>query len=145
MRTRIICIGNSLFSPDSAGPKVYGQLTDMNLPANTELIDGGLGGLNLLPFLEHTDLVIFIDAVSGFLDSNGVIVIENPAKFLQQTEEYGHDAGLSYLLQVAPAVIDTPIPKVLLIGIEGIADSQLCREAAHRCLQYIRANNTITT
>lgn len=143
MRTRIICIGNCLFSPDSAGPKTYELLADTHLPAETELVDGGLGGLNLLRYLEYTDLVIFIDAVSGFLDSSGVLLIDNPAITLQQDEDYGHDAGLSYLLRVAPDVIDTPMPKVLLIGIEGRADNQLCRQAADRCLQYIHENSSI--
>jgi hydrogenase maturation protease len=137
MRTRIICIGNSLFSADSAGPKVYGVLADMALPADTELVDGGLAGLKLLPYLEYTDLVIFIDAVSGFLGKDGVVVVEDPVYSLHQDKEYGHHAGLSYLLQVAPAVIDSPMPKVLLIGIEGAADKDLCFEAAHCCLQYM--------
>ena len=132
--TRIICIGNLLYPPDSAGPKVFKLLSQQHLPEHIELVDGGLGGLNLLPCLEGVKRVIFVDAIEGFLCHPGVKVMTLPSRDIT-TDSYNHDAGLSYLLAVAPRVIDSAMPECFLVGIEGDPDEFFCRQAAMRCLE----------
>lgn len=135
-KTRIICIGNSLFDPDSAGPHVHRLLSQESLPHCVELIDGGLGGLNLLRFLEHIDNVIFIDAIKGFRTSPGITMVPLPNPKLA-VHGYDHNAGISYLTTIAPQVLDCPMPECLLLGIEGAPTGHLCREAAELCLELI--------
>jgi hydrogenase maturation protease len=136
MHARIVCIGNRLFAPDSAGPQVYDLLSELALPACVELVDGGLGGLNLLPFLERTDMVVFIDAVTGFAKAPGLVLVD-PREFDLPAGGYDHDAGLAYLLQAAPHVLDHPLPEIRLVGIEGSPTPELCRQAASACLDLI--------
>ena len=138
MHARILCIGNRLFAPDSAGPLVFDLLADRRLPPQVEVVDGGLGGLNLLSCLESTDLVVFVDAVTGFRKTPGVIILD-PLQAITPDSRYDHDAGLAYLLQAAPHVLDDALPAMLLVGIEGEPTPALCIEACDTCLALISA------
>ncbi len=63
-RTAVIGIGNILMSDDGAGIFALRELEKRyNWPDNLELIDGGTKGLELLPFVEDRDRLLFIDAV----------------------------------------------------------------------------------
>jgi hydrogenase maturation protease len=136
-RDRIICLGNRYFHPDSAGPMVYDILARRSLPENTERIDGGLAGLDLLPFLENVGRVIFVDSVVGFLAKPGIVVIDDPSNALRPELDYGHNAGLAYLLRAARTVLETPMPHISLIGIEGLPTDAICEKAADHCLQLL--------
>lgn len=138
IHTRILCIGNRFVVPDSAGPLVHDLLAGGPLPAGVELVDAGLGGLRLLPLLEQTGLVIFVDAVSGFRDTQGVVVAD-PLESPLPAGPYDHDAGLGYLLEAAPHVLEGGLPEMVLVGIEGAPTPECCREAAATCLAFIEA------
>ncbi len=138
MHTRILCIGNRFFSPDSAGPKVFDFLSRRPLAPGVELVDGGLGGLRLLSCLEQTEMVIFVDAVAGFRHSPGIVVV-NPLKTGLPDCAYDHDAGLAYLLQAAPHVLDGALPEIVLVGIEGTPTDDRCRQAGDICLALATA------
>lgn len=141
MHARILCIGNSFFAPDTAGPLVFDLLSRRPLPAEVELVDGGLAGLNLLPFLEQTELVVFVDAVAGFRDTPGIVVI-NSLESPPPSSRYDHDAGLAYLLAVAPHVLDGVLPELVLVGIEGLPTPARCRQAADICLSLVASGQT---
>jgi len=132
MHTRIVCIGNRLFEPDAAGPKVYDLLAGEELPTDVELVDGGLGGLRLLSILEKTDTVIFVDAVEGFRETPGMILIDPLAADIPAAR-YDHEAGLAYLLRAAPHILEDGLPEILLVGIEGSPTPEFCRQAARTC------------
>ncbi|WP_419176554.1 hypothetical protein [Desulfosediminicola sp.] len=136
MRIRIICIGNRFFQPDSGGPRVHDILLGMEFPAAVECIDGGLHGLNLLLLLEDVDHVIFVDSVKGFLPeevNEGVVIVEDPVFDLEYQENHDHNSGLAYLLRTAPLVVESAMPGIYLIGVEGFPSSRLCEEAARKC------------
>ena len=137
MRIRIICIGNRFHQRDSGGPRVYDILSTLQLPAGVELFDGGLSGLNLLGLLEDVDYVIFVDSVEDFLPDTGVVVVKNPVDELEYQEFHDYTSGLAYLLRSAPYALDSPMPRVYLVGLEGAVESGLSQEAAGRCLQLI--------
>lgn len=129
---RIICIGNRLVEADCAGPAVYDRLQLSDRPDDLEIIEGGLAGLNLLPFLERGGRVVFVDAVSGF-GSKGSIVVLDQETLLQQTSApvYGHGAGLPYLLAVLPHVCEGQLPEeITLIGLEGMCSREVIDRAA---------------
>jgi hydrogenase maturation protease len=136
MNTRIICIGNRFIESDSAGPKVCDILLRLPLPDRVQVIDGGLAGLNLLRFLEGTELVIFVDTVMGFRSGPGIIVI-NTFNTLQIDSNYDHNTGIAYLLRIAPQVITGKLPEMVLIGIQGEPDASLCNRAARMCLEIV--------
>ena len=138
--TRIICIGNGYIAGDSAGSAVFKELQQTHIPPEIQLIEGGLAGLNLLPFLEHTKRIIFVDNVSGYDEEGAVIVLdEQEVKAAAGNDQYGHDAGLPYVLNVAPQVCEGPPPQTIkLVGIEGIHNEESIRKAAALSLKLAR-------
>lgn len=130
MATRIVCVGNRYVRGDDFGPRVYDCLAAGPRPATVEIVDGGLGGLGLLRYLEDSRRVVFVDAVAGFRATRGVVVLDGAEVARQCTGGFDHAAGLPYLLHVMPAVLDSPPPAVTLIGHEGAADARTVRAAA---------------
>jgi len=126
---RIICIGNRYVPEDAAGSQVYERLLQDALPSDVQVIDGGLAGLNLLPFIEGAERVVFVDSVSGF-GENGIVVLKAADVAAAAESGYGHAAGLAYLLRVLPDVCDGTVPHILLVGIEGQPNKNTIAQAA---------------
>lgn len=135
MGARIICVGNRQVRGDDFGPRVYDCLAAQAVPAAVEVVDGGLGGLDLLHFLEDGRSVVFVDAVAGFAAPGGLVLLGGAEVARQCTGGFDHAAGLPYLLRVMPAVLDSPPPVVKVIGHEGAASAQAVRDAARLALR----------
>ncbi|NOZ23282.1 MAG: hydrogenase maturation protease [Planctomycetes bacterium] len=132
---RIICIGNRYASDDQAGPKVYDRLAEMELPRGIEVIDGGLGGLDLLRFVEGAERVVFADTVEGFGRPGEVVALDPQKAEFGVSAAYDHSAGLAYLLRVLPEVCDGAVPDVFIVGIEVPPNRQAVAAAAEKCLE----------
>ncbi len=139
MKNKIICIGNRLIENDRAGLLVYDLLATVRMPPHTELIEGGISGLNLLCFLEHAGTVVFVDTVSGFTNPGGVVVLnKTQIKSACPKPHYGHDAGIAYVLEVLPGVCDAPLPReIFLVGLEGPTRKSAIEHAARLSLSLI--------
>ncbi len=133
MKGSIICIGNRFIAEDTAGVQVFDRLQDMvSLPAEVEIIEGGMAGLNLLPLLEQGGRVVFVDAVSGFTQPGEIVVLKTREIVnTLDTTHFDHEAGLAYLLAVLPKVCDGDVPKeIVLVGLEGECTAEMIDEAA---------------
>lgn len=137
----IICIGNRFNDEDAAGLAVYDNLKERDLGTEVEVIEGGIAGLNLLPYLEQGGRIIFVDAVRNITDSGQVAILsEKEIVSTLSHKHYGHEAGLPYLLSVFPRVCDGPLPEdIFLVGIEGEYSSKTIETAA--CWSYELALN----
>lgn len=133
MKGFIICIGNRFVREDAAGLAVLASLQEMeSLPVQIELVEGGLAGLNLLPWLEQGGRIVFVDAVCGFA-LPGEIVLFNQQEIISTLGEYhfDHGAGLAYLLTVLPKVCDGDLPEeIVLVGLEGECTTETIERAA---------------
>ncbi len=117
--TRIICVGNRLVESDNVGPRVYDCLARRDMPGDVSLIDGGLMGLDLLRFVEGVRRVVFVDALHGFAARGRPVVLDHSAALAERPARYGHDDGLAYLLRMLPAVCDSDLPEISLVGAES--------------------------
>ncbi len=91
---KIICIGNRFIYPDNFGIKIYEKLKQ-NAPKDIDVIEGGLGGLNLALHFETDEPVLVVDHGVGF---------EKRLFFLQELstdfiKEYNHKNAFYYLLK----------------------------------------------
>ena len=141
---RIICIGNSLVAQDSAGFRVFLRLAARELPADVELIDGGLCGLDLIRFVEGAERVVFVDAVSGVARPGETVTLDAAQVSALAQVSYGHEAGLPYLLRLLPAACDGPIPPITLVGLEGEFAAQGIEEAASLALAIAAQGSSVT-
>ena len=91
---KIICIGNRFSYPDNFGILIYEKLIKIDL--DYEIIEGGIGGMNLLPHFETNDkILIIIDYAQNF-DKN--ILTKKDIEQIELTE-YNHSTAFLYLLK----------------------------------------------
>ena len=91
---KIICIGNRFVYPDSFGMEIYDILQKQDIE-NVEIIEGGLGGLNLALYFDTTESILIIDHGVGF-DKN--ILSLDEIKRTKKISRYDHDTALYYLI-----------------------------------------------
>jgi len=116
--TVIICVGNRHMNDDDLGPRVYDSLARREIPGDVSLIDGGLMGLNLLGIVEGAGRVVFIDVLQGFAPPGRPVVLDRASALEERPASYGHNGGLTYLLRMLPAVCQSDLPEIALIGAE---------------------------
>ena len=90
---RVICIGNRFYYPDNFGILVYEKLKEMNV--DFEVVEGGVGGLSLMPYFEDDAKILIIDYAKGF-DKN-ILTKKDIDKI--PLDEYNHSTALLYLLK----------------------------------------------
>ena len=137
IRARIICVGNSLVAEDAVGIHVLAELRTRSLDVNVHLVEGRLGGLDLLPYFEECSRVVLVDRVTGFGQPGEVVRLEAGDLVAVGASPELHSGGLLYLLKALPFLGITPLPDICLIGIEGEGDEAAVRLAADRALEAV--------
>ncbi|MCX7172962.1 MAG: hydrogenase maturation protease [Proteobacteria bacterium] len=132
--TSIICVGNRYVAGDDVGCRVFDHLRSTATPPDIEVIDGGLCGLDLLGLMEGRRRVVFADAVVGLIEPGGIVVLDREQVALYAVN-YGHSAGLPYLLHMLPHTCRPPWPEIALVGVEGAANEAMVRALAKRCME----------
>ena len=61
-RLTLLGLGNELMGDDGVGVHVVRALGEQTLPDDVELIDAGVGGLNLLNVIEQAEAILAVDA-----------------------------------------------------------------------------------
>jgi hydrogenase maturation protease len=115
----LIGLGNILMRDDGVGVHAVRYIQSHRMvPPGLEIVEGGTTGLDLLPFIEGRDRVLFIDAVN-FNETPGFIkVLKNeaiPAFF--NTKDSLHHLGLADVLAAA-RLLDILSKDIRLIGIQ---------------------------
>ena len=90
---RVICIGNRFYYPDNFGILIYEKLKEMDL--DFEVVEGGVGGLSLMPYFEDDAKILIIDYAKGF-DKN--ILTKKDIDEIP-LNEYNHSTAFLYLLK----------------------------------------------
>ncbi|WP_459978234.1 hypothetical protein [Nautilia lithotrophica] len=89
----MICIGNRFAYPDNFGILIYEKLKNIKID-NTQIIEGGVGGMSLIPYFEDNDKILIID----YGITNKKILTNKDIKNIELTE-YNHSTALLYLLK----------------------------------------------
>ncbi len=133
----ILCVGNRYCAEDSFGPQVYDYLFENTLSPSIAIVDAGLAGIDLLRHFEESDRVVIIDSVSGFGTPGELCSIGYDELSDCEAVEYGHSAGLHYLLLCLPELGLIPKVEVTVIGLNGIADKFNIAAAASLALETL--------
>jgi len=115
---KIICIGNRYISPDGAALWLYDEAIKKSWPKNIEWIEGGLGGLNLMPHFETDDDCLLIDYMPSKKHAETLSLEE---VLTHQPKSYDHSSAFYYLLQSLPHVLDA-LPPVTLMACNPESD-----------------------
>jgi hydrogenase maturation protease len=134
-KCRIICVGNSLVAADAVGLLVFNELRSRSCCNQVEIINGGLGGLDLLPFFYDCDTVILVDRVVGFAEPGAVVRLGWNILCADWQGGYSPSSELLYLLKSLPFLGVSPMPSVCMIGIEGAGEGETIKRAADMALE----------
>jgi hydrogenase maturation protease len=144
MVSRVICAGSRLDPRDDVGPRVYDLLSARPLPPGLELVDGGLSGLDLLPFVEGAERVVFVDAAFDGPPDLPFSVISGARVAAIADRRYGHAAGLPYLLRVLPHVCEGLAPEVFVVGVSPGASEDAVAEAGRVAVRLAAGVEAVT-
>jgi hydrogenase maturation protease len=114
MKARVIACGNPLMGNDGAGPSVLSLLAREH--PGVDAVDGGNGGLGLIPLMEGYDRIVIVDATSGIGRMGEIRVFRHiPADGIPSLSL--HELGIGEALALARAL--GIAPEVIVVGIEG--------------------------
>lgn len=117
--TLVLGIGNLLLQDEGLGVRALERLTqDYCVPSTIQAVDGGVMGLDLLPYLEALPTLLVIDAVQTGQPPGTLVRLEGdaiPAALALKMSM--HQAGLQELLATSRLQGTLP-PKVVLWGME---------------------------
>ena len=117
----LIGLGSLLMRDEGVGVHLVRALEERyELPPELEVVDGGTAGLDLLPFIEGRDRVLFVDAVNFGREPGFIGVLENqeiPAIFPAKASL--HHLGLMDVLAAAE-LLDVAPREICLIGIQPL-------------------------
>jgi len=91
---RIICIGNRFYYPDDFGIAVYEELLKRELGSDIEVVEGGVGGMNLILYFEDEADIVIVDY--GISDKK-IVTPKDIA--LMDLNEFNHANAFLYLLK----------------------------------------------
>lgn len=139
--TIVLALGNPLRGDDGAGPAVLERLAASGLPADVELIDGGLAGLDTALHLQHRRRAIILDAADfGARPGTWRRLRLDDVKWTSPEEFPGlHAAGLRQALLLGEALGILPPEVVLyLIQPKAVGWEAGLSEDVRACLEPIR-------
>ncbi|MDR2378602.1 MAG: hydrogenase maturation protease [Bifidobacteriaceae bacterium] len=71
-RATVLAVGNTIMADDGIGPALLANLRQARPNSRAEFVDGGIGGLDLLPVIADAERLLVLDAVAG--DAPGQVV-----------------------------------------------------------------------
>lgn len=116
-------VGNEILMDDSIGPKILRELQNNYPIADAVYETAGLGGLELLEFIQGYKTVVFIDAIKTQDGIPGAVYYFTPADF-KETHNLSnlHDVSFLMALKIGKE-LNMDIPENLhIIAVEIIED-----------------------
>lgn len=119
IRITVLGIGNILLQDEGLGVRTIERLINKyRFPDNIQVLDGGTLGMGLIPFLEGTNKLLIVDAVSGKLPPGSIYELRaGEVKIYFQQKVSIHDLGIQDVLATME-VLDKPIKEVVVIGMQ---------------------------
>ena len=114
----VVGVGNSIMMDDGIGVHVVRELEKKNLPESVEVFDGGTLGIDLMPFIEGREKLIFIDSVKGG-NAAGTLYKFHPddLNYESAPKTSVHQIGLIESLQIISLIGKTP-GRIIIFGVE---------------------------
>lgn len=116
---KILGVGNILLRDEGVGVRVIDYIREKRLlPKGIEVIEGGTGGMRLIPLIKDADHLIIIDAVRGGGKPGDIYrfaIDALPLKIKQKTSL--HEVGLQEIFSILNLLTEKR-PETVIIGVE---------------------------
>lgn len=115
---RILFLGNPLHGDDAAGMRALELSKAFSWPAGVELVDGGTGGISLLPLFQNCRRIILVDAFLSPVPGGEIRLLCNVGvDALAGDRGLEHGGGIRGLLALVPRLVSPPpVIDLLVIG-----------------------------
>jgi hydrogenase maturation protease len=114
-RVRVIGCGNPLMGNDAVGVRVINMLHETH--PEIDVIEGGVGGLGMIPMMEGYDHVILVDATTGYGNHIGEILVFSKPPSNEFFPLSLSDIGVLDAVNIAEEL--GVCPQITIIGIEA--------------------------
>ena len=119
-KTMVLGVGNLLMGDEGVGVRVARRLGERLSDPDTEIVDGGTGGLHLLEYFLDRDRVILVDAVMDGT-APGTIAVSKPVYARDYPRTLvAHDIGLKDVLDAAALMGNRPETWLVTVAIGGV-------------------------
>ncbi len=121
----ILGVGNVILGDEGVGIHAVRYLETQELPANTELLDGGTGGFHMLSVMEDYKTLIMIDATIDSKEEGSISLIE--PKFASDFPKAmsSHDIGLKDLVETATLLGHMPKIYLITVTVKDISEVRM--------------------
>ena len=114
----VIGVGNSIQMDDGIGIHVLNELKKYDLPEEAELFDGGTLGIDLMPYIEGREKLIFIDSVKADEKPGTIFKFEpDDLNYDDAPKTSVHQIGLIDSLQMISMIGKAP-EKIVIFGVQ---------------------------
>ncbi len=131
---RIVCVTGRSTDVDSVGRRVYELLSERELPADVEVVDGGADGLDQVRPTRPSDGVILVDCVSGTGDPGEVVQVSDQDLILEHLHQAGQGLDPDRHSALVALLNDRNWSSIILVGLEQPVDRVGVWRAAEICL-----------
>lgn len=122
MNTAVVGIGNILLRDEGVGVYVINMMRkNYTFTPDIDLIDGGTKGLDLIPFLEDKERLIFVDAVDFKKEPGYIGILENnDIPSVMHSKLSVHHIGLGEVI-LALNMLESKPPEMVLVGVQPLS------------------------
>ncbi len=114
----VIGVGNLIQMDDGVGIHTLRELEKLDLPEEVELFDGGTLGIDLMPFIEGREKLIFIDSVKAEEKPGTIFKFEpDDLNYDDAPKTSVHQIGLIESLQMISMIGKAP-DKIVIFGVQ---------------------------
>jgi hydrogenase maturation protease len=115
-RVTVLAVGNTIMADDGLGPVLLGRLREARPDADVEWVDGGIGGLELLPVVQDAERLLILDAVAGAEPGQVVRLNGDQLPRLLAAKLSPHQVGLLDVFSAARLLHQEP-SEVAVVGV----------------------------
>ena len=125
----VMGIGNDILTDDGIGPKLAGDLTKMDLPAEVTFKTAAVGGLELMETISGYSRIFMIDAIRTAGGKPGTVYFFSPDDFRETMHISNlHDINFFTALEVGNK-LNYPLPsEIMIIAVEIAEDLEFSEE-----------------
>lgn len=140
-RLLVIGMGNTLMGDDGVGVHVINEIKGLkkfNMSGNTDVIDGGTAGIDLLDILSEYQRVVVVDAIKKDINSSNTVRLFSIDSIVFKNDEDNfsiHDLDITSTISLMKA-LKISIPAITIVGIPAV-DISPCMGLSEECRGHI--------
>jgi hydrogenase maturation protease len=116
----VMGVGNYLMGDEGVGVHLIQALSELELPDNLEILDGGTGGFLLLNCFDSYDTIVFVDATMDAKEEGTISLIRPKFAADYPSTLSVHDVGLKDMIEAVYLMENVPEIYLFTVSIDRI-------------------------